>query len=1074
MKSLFNYCGFWLFVVSVLQAQIKITEVMYDLAGSDSPNEFVEFFNPSETDTIDLSGYTIRDQYTTDVLEDSGDGMILLPNQYGLIFEGDYDFENGIYASIVPDSVVKIKVDDSSIGNGLSASDSLYLVDSTGMVVDSLGWTDIADPGFSIERIRLYRPNLPWNWTASLDSLGTPGRPNSVLPYQIDGAILSISAALIPDTLSPGETLTTSVTLSNPGVQTVAGTLHVLTDSVETNIIPISGVTELDTISEPLTLGPFASGYHTVILQWNIPGDADESNNTVSTFEAARFLPGDVQLNEFLPAPTGEQSEFVEIVPRLEIDLYRWAFTDNRFGHYSRILNHDLVNENQFTVLAADSEAAEFVPDSAVFLVPDSWSSLNNSGDAVRLLDPFGTLIDSLAYSAAWGLESGQSMEKRLEELPSADSVNWAVCIDSTGWTPGQKNSVHPENSDGALIGMQFAMDKNPPDSLTSITVRIEVTNPGLTTITGTWQVQEGDQTVGNGIIPTLGAGDSLSLTTDIGVFPPGNHDLEALLLIDGDQNPDNNQMSDTLKIRYPFAALRINEFFPIPNNDQTEFVEVAPSRNLDLTGWSLADNRKEPAALSAIHVTKNDLPVIASDSTILGRIPNGTEVIILNSAFPSLNNSGDAIYLFDQTGSVIDSVVYTTEWPLESERSVEKISPAFPSDDPASWKTCIAPEGETPGQPNSVLLAHRDGTILPELRMNPEFPEPHETMVCTVRVVNHGIDAVSGSVSVECNDEELDEEPVSSLERLDTANIALSISLPESGPNQLSFYFNVSGEESAWDNGLINTVWVRYPVGCVTLNEFLAIPDSSMGEFVECILNNNIVTGEWTISDGTHLGNITDFGGNAGDYVVLAQDSSLADRGVENLLVVDGWPSLNNSGESIILRDPTGKSIDSITYNEDNWPLMNGRSTEKFRPDYPAADPRSWGLSIAEEGMTPGLPNSIEVDSLAEKSNIVYDPDPFSPDGDGHDDLLYIHYHLAFQQSVLTIEIYDAAGRLIASPAVKLMVGSDGVLTWDGNRKNKSPARIGLYLVKAKAEDTQSSKVWDNLQTIVLAGYLR
>lgn len=30
---------------------------MYDLAGTDSPNEFVEIFNPSETDSLNMDGW---------------------------------------------------------------------------------------------------------------------------------------------------------------------------------------------------------------------------------------------------------------------------------------------------------------------------------------------------------------------------------------------------------------------------------------------------------------------------------------------------------------------------------------------------------------------------------------------------------------------------------------------------------------------------------------------------------------------------------------------------------------------------------------------------------------------------------------------------------------------------------------------------------------------------------------------------------------------------------------------------------------------------------------------------------
>ncbi|MBT7902133.1 MAG: lamin tail domain-containing protein, partial [Candidatus Marinimicrobia bacterium] len=126
MKFLFTR---FFFFSSQLFAQILFTEILYDLPGSDSPNEFVEIFNPSLTDTIHLDGWAIEDRLYTDTLEDSGDGLSIPPNGYGLILEGDYDLSNGIYQTIIPENTIIIKVDDSSIGNGLSGSDSLFLYD---------------------------------------------------------------------------------------------------------------------------------------------------------------------------------------------------------------------------------------------------------------------------------------------------------------------------------------------------------------------------------------------------------------------------------------------------------------------------------------------------------------------------------------------------------------------------------------------------------------------------------------------------------------------------------------------------------------------------------------------------------------------------------------------------------------------------------------------------------------------------------------------------------------------------------------------------------------------------------
>jgi hypothetical protein len=132
---------------SLLFSQVIISEVMYDLDGSDSPNEFVELYNTSSTTSYDLSNWTISDSYSTDEISDAGYGMILSPQSYAVIFEGDYDISTGIYSSMIPGSALILKVDDSSIGNSLSTSDSLYIRDNTFATHDSYKWTDIATDG---------------------------------------------------------------------------------------------------------------------------------------------------------------------------------------------------------------------------------------------------------------------------------------------------------------------------------------------------------------------------------------------------------------------------------------------------------------------------------------------------------------------------------------------------------------------------------------------------------------------------------------------------------------------------------------------------------------------------------------------------------------------------------------------------------------------------------------------------------------------------------------------------------------------------------------------------------------
>ncbi len=246
MFSVFLRYTILLFSIVFLNGQVIITEVMYNLEGSDSPNEFIELYNPT-TDTVDISGWRIRDKYSTDTIEDSSNGQKIPPKGYGLIMEGDYSLSHGIYT--IPANTIIMKVDDKSIGNGLSGSDSLYLINVSGDISDSLGWTDRALPGYSFERIRYHLSNTDSNWKSSRDSLGTPGTVNSVIPFNIDGHLLTEFSQLSKIHLSKSDMTTLSVRLMNEGISTITGEVIVSEWGNTLASADIGNIVELDTAS---------------------------------------------------------------------------------------------------------------------------------------------------------------------------------------------------------------------------------------------------------------------------------------------------------------------------------------------------------------------------------------------------------------------------------------------------------------------------------------------------------------------------------------------------------------------------------------------------------------------------------------------------------------------------------------------------------------------------------------------------------------------------------------------------------------------------------------------------------
>ena len=426
-----------------LTAQLIFSEIMFDLEGSDSPNEFVEVYN-SGTDSVDLSFWQISDKFSTDELVDGGMGTIILPDRYALIMEGDYDEAAGIYLNLIPDSVLIVRVDDSSIGNGLSASDSLFLSDSTGVVSDSLGWSDISASGFSYERKRLDHSNTVANWATSLDSLGTPGFLNSVTPPPVDAALIASSIIHSPENPTLSDVVTLTVTIFNEGTETISGVMEVTETSDLLGSSSFTDLSDSDTTDIAISIGTFSSGQHLLTVSLLVNGDADTTDNFAVYSLTVQYTEKVLTLNEIYYAPDAGIAEFIElaVLSSDQLDLTGWHFSDSDTSNL-RYLPGETVSAGDLIVISNDSSLLPHLPLDGILLVsPDGFPTLNNSGDDIFLFDPSGTVNDSISFSDDWGGGDGRSLEKLNPQLDSPDPDNWGTCTAVEKMSPGSDNSI--------------------------------------------------------------------------------------------------------------------------------------------------------------------------------------------------------------------------------------------------------------------------------------------------------------------------------------------------------------------------------------------------------------------------------------------------------------------------------------------------------------------------------------------------------------------------------------------------------------------------------------------------------
>lgn len=161
---------------------VVLSEVMYDPAGPESHDEYVEVVNASERERVDLTGWCVGDGDELDLLRDTGSGMVLAPGQRGLILDSSYFGQSTTYDSMRTGALM-LTIDDRAFGRAgwsNSSRESVVLCDAQGVTVGSFSYEPAGFPGLSWEKVDLLGGDSADNWSLSLVVGGTPGAVNSV------------------------------------------------------------------------------------------------------------------------------------------------------------------------------------------------------------------------------------------------------------------------------------------------------------------------------------------------------------------------------------------------------------------------------------------------------------------------------------------------------------------------------------------------------------------------------------------------------------------------------------------------------------------------------------------------------------------------------------------------------------------------------------------------------------------------------------------------------------------------------------------------------------------------------
>lgn len=686
---------------------VAINEIMYDQPAG-TP-EYVELKNNSSK-FLNLKNWEIgNDRSLTEIA--AGD-LVLYPDSF-IVFTRD---AGSLEEAFGPGYYIELPLPQLR-----NSGDQVRIYNETAETADSVQYSPAwGGTKVALERIDSRLPataQANWGNSPHPDG-GTPGRKNTIQP----------------DTDSP-ELLSATVTSNRTVVLNFDRYLDAAEAENPSNfeIQPALPVSDISAQAEKVTLTFAAPMEEGRVYTLTVRNQKDIFGNRSDIFTVElRYLDfsvpekNDIVINEIMYLrEESDDPQFVELYNRTgkNIDMGLWTLTDAARNR-GILPAGTVLAAGEYLVLTDKQYFADTI-ENGVFLT--GFPALNRGGDAIRLADETGTAVDSLYYLPAWGGSARISLERKDPFAASNDASNWAASTAETGSTPGKENARRRDDTTPPKIifanetetGLFVAFSE-----FISLKNDTEFTAGGLTLSIKTFDPDNGNK---------------LWLDAALPKAKTNGTELEVFNLYDVKGNKTASAVQPVAVPVTPGAVV-INEilFEPLadPNDnlpDQAQYVELYNPNDFAVSaeGFVLAGAPDEhgvkrilepvssefkwiPAEGFMLFYAESDTPVFENSKTsVYFSLPPETAQFAMqfNRTSLSLRAAGDAVYLADSTGTVIDSVYYAREWHnpnLITTRgtSLERIDPAGASDEPDNWSSSTDSRGGTPGAQNSIFQA--------------------------------------------------------------------------------------------------------------------------------------------------------------------------------------------------------------------------------------------------------------------------------------------------------------------------------------------------------------------------------
>ena len=506
-----------------------------------------------------------------------------------------------------------------------------------------------------------------------------------------------------------------------------------------------------------------------------------------------------------------------------------------------------------------------------------------------------------------------------------------------------------------------------------------------------------------------------------------------------------------------------------LPNVEWIEIRNTTASP-INLQNWRVGDGSGISAALPNFLLQPDSSAIICGTTAAVTMQPYGRTFGV--TSFPSLDNDGELIFIRNNTGVTIHAVEYNKAWFNNAVKSdggwtLEMVDTKNPCSGSTNWKASTDTRGGSPGIKNSVDGTNKDQTAPALIRafamdnsnLLLSFDEPLDSLSAAT-VSNYSVsDGMGAPVAAVC---------ISPL--FNTVQLTFATVL------QANKVYTITANNVSDCGGNTIAAFKTAKVGLsskadsldVIINEILFNPKTDGTDYVEIynrsikiinlkdlFLANRSSTGVISNIKQLSLFSIAMY---PAEFLVLSEDENMVKRqyiakNLSAFINLSSMPSFSDDKGTVVLLNNTGGVIDELAYDEKwHFALINnaeGIALERIDPNAKTQNKDNWHSAAKDVGYgTPSYQNSQFRIDLQVQGDVTVSTEVFSPDNDGTDDFLTIHYRFPESGYVMNISIFDAGGRPVKALQRNAICSQQGSFRWDGLNDQFQQLPLGPYVI--------------------------